>query len=133
MESTPPVAGKTPRPCPGDSPLWYLLLAVLCVAQGWLTLGLFGAERSWAAVLDDRPIVSGRHALHLYHGQLGVRSLLHQGSSSCYDPAFLAGYPKTPIFDSGCRPAELFLLAVGGSTVPRPTKSASPSCVCWCR
>ena len=60
-------------------------------------------------MLDDRPIVSGGHPLHLYHGFLGARSLRERGTASCYDPAFNAGYPKTPVFDSGSRPAELML------------------------
>src|SRR6185312_3937039 len=45
-----------------------------------------------------------------YHGLLGAQSWRAGGFGSCYDPAFQAGYPKTPIFDSGSRPAELFLL-----------------------
>src|SRR5262249_26055853 len=69
-------------------------------------------------LLDGRPILSGRHALHQYHGSLGARSLLRSGTLSCYDPAFHAGYPKTPVFDSGSRPAELMLTLGGGAFRP---------------
>src|SRR5262249_11190877 len=40
----------------------------------------------------------------------------------CFDPSFQAGYPKTPIFDSGSRPAELFLTLVGGAYRPAAYK-----------
>jgi hypothetical protein len=83
-----------------------------------MTLSLFGTDRSWENLRDDRPILSGRHPLHLYHGHLGARAFLKNGSSSCYDPAFQAGYPKTPVFDSSSRPAELFLLLAGGDYRP---------------
>jgi hypothetical protein len=87
-----------------------------------MTLGLFGGERPWESLLDDRPILSGRHPLHLYHGYLGARSLREHGSLSCYDPTFHAGYPKTPVFDSGSRPAELLLAAIGGRYCPAAYK-----------
>ena len=77
---------------------------------------------AWQALLDDRPLVSGRHPLHLYHGALGARSFLKNGTLSCYDPAFQAGYPKTPVFDGGSRPAELFLLCGGGRFNPAAYK-----------
>ncbi len=69
-------------------------------------------------MLDSRPIVSGRHPLHLYHGYLGARTLLLHGGLSCYDPWFYGGYPKTPIFDGGSRPAELVLLLGRGRFQP---------------
>ena len=91
-------------------PLWGLMLLALMAGQTAATLALFGPDRSWRNVVDDRPIMNGRHPLHLYHGFLGAQSWRDGGVGSCYDPAFQAGYPKTPIFDSGSRPAELFLL-----------------------
>jgi hypothetical protein len=86
----------------------------LVAGQAWLTLGLFGPAHALAPVLDDRPILSGRHPLHLYHGYLGARALLARGGLSCYDPSFFAGYPKTPVFDAGSRPAEIALALAGG-------------------
>ncbi len=116
MDVTPrPVSEGTPPGTPGDSRLWLLPLAGLLVWQGWMTLGLFG---SWDALCDDRPVLSGKHPLHLYHGHLGARALVRHGSTSSYDPAFQAGYPKTPVFDGGSRPAEVALCLTGGDFRP---------------
>jgi hypothetical protein len=94
---------------------WLLVLLGLLVGQGWLTLRLFTPDLSVERLLNDEPILSGQHPLHLYHGQLAAKTWRERGTSSCYDPAFQAGYPKTPVFDPGSRPAELFLLAARGS------------------
>src|SRR5437868_3135713 len=111
MESPPMAhtAVSTPNH-PGYQYLWNGLFAALVAWQSWMTLGLFGPSEALSRLADDQPIVSGRHPLHLYHGYLGARSILEQGTPCCYDPAFQAGYPKTPVFDSGSRPAELFLI-----------------------
>jgi len=95
--------------------VWLLVLLGLLVGQGWLTLRLFTPDLSFQRLLNDEPILSGQHPLHLYHGQLAAKTWRERGTSSCYDPAFQAGYPKTPVFDPGSRPAELFLLAARGS------------------
>jgi hypothetical protein len=95
------------------NPAWLVAAVAVVVAQAGLALALFGPNNPWAAVTDDRPILSGRHPLHLYHGTLGAAAFRHSRSAACYDPAFQAGYPKTPVFDGGSRPAELFAL-VGG-------------------
>ena len=86
----------------------------------WLTL--FGSDHPWRAVTDERPILSGRHPLHLYHGTLGAAAFATRGATTCYDPQFQAGYPKTPVFDGGSRPAELFLLLSGGRYRPAAYK-----------
>src|SRR5436190_166536 len=75
-------------------PVWLALLTW----QGWLALGLFGDDPV-AAVLDDRPILSGKHPQHLYLGALGAEALCRHSRTCAYDPGFQAGYPKTPIFD----------------------------------
>jgi hypothetical protein len=106
----------------GDHRAWWLLLLALLAWQSWMTLTLFGSARPWKSLLDDRPILSGRHPLHLYHGYLGARALREHGSLSCYDPTFHAGYPKTPVFDSGSRPAELVLALAGGRYCPAAYK-----------
>lgn len=106
----------------GEHPVWGLLLLALLAWQSWMTLTLFGGSQPWKNLLDDRPILSGRHPLHLYHGYLGARALHERGSLSCYDPTFHAGYPKTPVFDSGSRPAELVLALVGGRYCPAAYK-----------
>ena len=96
-----------------QQPAWLVAAALVLIAQAGLALSLFGSSRSWTAVTDERPILSGQHPLHLYHGTLGARAFRASRTATCYDPAFQAGYPKTPVFDGGSRPAELFAL-IGG-------------------
>jgi hypothetical protein len=112
---------------PGKS-LWLLIGTALLAAQGWMTLRLFDEEQPWQRLLDAQPILSGRHPLHLYHGYLGARSLCSNGVSCCYDPAFQAGYPKTPLFDCGSRPAEVFLYCAGGEYRPAAYKLGLAIC-----
>ena len=95
-------------------PVWLIAVALLLGAQGLLTLRLFTPDFSVDRLLDDAPIVSGRHPLHYYHGLIGAKTWKDRDTSSCYDPAFQAGYPKTPVFDGGSRPAEFFQL-IGGT------------------
>lgn len=102
--------------------VWLAIWFALVVWQGWMTLTLFGPDQPWQHLLDDQPIISGRHPLHLYHGYLGARSFYDQGTLCCYDPHYQAGYPKTPVFDNGSRPAELFLLVGGGTYRPAAYK-----------
>jgi hypothetical protein len=108
--------------------LSFVILTGLVAWQGWMTLALFGADDPWKRLVDDQPIVSGTHPLHLYFGWLGSSSLYEQGTLECYDPAFQAGYPKTPVFDSGSRPAELFLALAGGSFRPDAYKIGLAVC-----
>jgi hypothetical protein len=89
-----------------QQPLWLLAVALLVAGQAALALPLFGG---WQGLNDDRPILDGRHPLHLYHGSLGAAAFRDRFAVTCYDPNFQAGYPKTPVFDGGCRPAEAFL------------------------
>jgi hypothetical protein len=96
--------------------------------QGWITLTLFGPDQPMDRLLDDQPIVSGRHPLHLYHGYLGSLALYARGTPCCYDPGFQAGYPKTPVFDSGSRPAEWFLLLAGVAYRPAAYKIGLATC-----
>jgi hypothetical protein len=122
-------AGKRAPAGFGHSHFWSLLLLPLLLWQGWMTLSLFGRDRPWERLLDDEPVLSGRHALHQYHGQLGAQALWAHGRLCCFDPNFQAGYPKTPIFDGGSRPAELFLFLAGGGY--RPAAYKAGLAVCW--
>jgi hypothetical protein len=126
MERQPPADGP-PRGDPGNSRLWLLPLLALFAWQGWLTMALFGPD-PWRGLLDDEPILCGRHALHLYHGWLGAHAFFERGSLCCYDPSFQAGYPKTPVFDGGSRPAELFLILGGGTYQPAAYKVGLAAC-----
>jgi hypothetical protein len=111
----------------GNHRLWLVPLLGLVAWQGWLTLSLFGPDPRHG-LLGDEPIVSGRHPLHLYHGYLGARSFFERGALCCYDPSFQAGYPKTPVFDGGSRPAELFLILAGGGYRPAAYKVGLAVC-----
>ena len=130
----PPPNGALPSRAWRSSPVVAGVRSPSLAAQAWMTLGLFGPGHTTDRLLDDEPILSGRHPLHLYHGLLGARSFLSRGTLSCYDPAFQAGYPKTPVFDDGSRPAEI---AAGrwraGATCRASTSWAWPGCACWRR
>jgi hypothetical protein len=106
------------------------VLLALAAWQGWMVTTLFGPERAWERLTDDEPVVSGTHPLHLYHGYLGARTFYERRSTSCYDPAFQAGYPKTPLFDGGSRPAEIFLALAGGEYRPAAYKVGLAVCCC---
>lgn len=110
--------------------IWVAVFLALVGWQAWVTLSLFGQDQPWDQLLNDQPIISGRHPLHLYHGLLGAQTLFEQGRLCCYDPSFQAGYPKTPVFDDGSRPAELFLALGGGTYQPAAYKIGLASCCC---
>jgi hypothetical protein len=99
-------------------PWWLLAVALVAVGQAGLARHLFGP----AGLTDPRPVVSGRHPLHLYHAALGAGTFRDCYRTTCYDPNFQAGYPKTPVFDGGCRPAELALFLAGGNYDPAAYK-----------
>ena len=86
-------------------PRWLLGVVAVACAQAGLLLGLFGPDRAFEDLLDDRPVLSGRHPLHLYHGTLGAEAFGARGGTTVYDPNFQAGYAKTPWFDGASRPA----------------------------
>src|SRR5262249_37435146 len=89
--------------------------------HAWMTLTLFGERAEWESLLDERPVVCGRHPQYLALGIQGAQSLAAGGSGSCYDPSGDAGYPKTPIFN-GSRFAEIFLWLAGGGYQPTAYK-----------
>jgi hypothetical protein len=64
-----------------------------------------GLEGSW------QPIAFDDYALQFYYAQLGARFLTDGGVTWGYDPNFLAGYPKTPIYYPSSKPYE-FVLAL---------------------
>lgn len=100
--------------------LWLPALAALFLWHGWLTVGLFGPE-PLTALVDDRPVISGSNPQHQYLGAVGAQSFMRSGHSCAYDTEFLAGYPKTPIFD-GSRPAEIYMVLGGGVYRPAAYK-----------
>ena len=116
---------------PGNHPLWWLAFFALVAAQAWMTLGLFSREHTTDRLLDETPVISGRHPLHLYHGLLGARSWLNRGAPSCYDPTFQAGYPKTPVFDDGAGRPRCCSPSQADNIGQASTSWDWPACVCW--
>lgn len=108
------VSGALPNEGFRQRPAWLAVVALLLLGQGWLTLRLFAPDYDIKRLTNEEPIVAGRHPLHFYHGMIGVKAQQERDTSTCYDPAFQAGYPKTPVFDGGSRPAEIFQL-IGGT------------------
>src|SRR5262245_41466294 len=105
--------------CTRDRP-WSLRLAAcvlvaLSCGHAWLTFELFP---TWQSIINDEPVISVDHSIHLYHGYLGAKFLAGHGTSWGYDPYFMAGYPKTPVYDSSSAPAELFQLLAGARYSP---------------
>lgn len=96
-------------------PIWLLAVFVLMYGQAGMASQLFGGLHGRD---DDRPVVSGRHPLHFYHGKLGSETLHQRSGTACYDPNFQAGYPKTPVFDGGCRPVEVMFYFCGRDVGP---------------
>lgn len=90
--------------------VWAGCAVALLAVQGQVAAWWFGG---WKGLRDERPVVSGRHGVHQYHGVLGASQLRRTGQNVCYDPSFEAGYPKTPVFDEGCRLAEVLLWVSG--------------------
>src|SRR5206468_5343848 len=92
--------------------------------QAYLALHVFGSTDPWSAMTDGAPITDGRHPLHYYHARLFGQAWQRSHAFVCYDPLFQAGYPKTPVFDGGGRPAELAALFVRGDFDPCAYKLA---------
>ncbi len=95
-------------------PIWVrglVLLGILglCLGNAFLYLAPFGGWGFLTKGFSDQPILLGKHPLHLYHSVLGAKGLINRGSSTCIDPFFHAGYPKTPVFDSDSRIPERVL------------------------
>jgi len=54
----------------------------------------------------QQPIGFDDYALQFYYGRLGAENLRAGGVTFGYDPRFLAGYPKTPIYYPSSKPYE---------------------------
>ena len=77
MERTPPLpADGSALVARWAACAWLLVLVGIFAGQAGLTLLLFGAEQPLERLRDEQPILSGRHALHLYHGYLGSQALI---------------------------------------------------------
>lgn len=91
------------------SPL--VVTTILCLAHGlaiWIGLGGYaGLTNGWPLWRDDHPLY--------FHSALVTRSFLADTHTTAgYDPAFMAGYPKSVIFPASSTLPEL-VVALGGS------------------
>jgi len=70
---------------------------------GWSNLSPTGPEA------ERPPIAFDDHALQFYYGRLGSRFLSEGGVTYGYDPYFMAGYVKSPVYYPSSKPFELSL------------------------
>lgn len=100
------------------------ILAAVLIVHAVQAIRLFPGLGS---IVDAAPVVMVDHALHLYHGALGARFLRERGATWGYDPAFMAGYPETPVWDSSSNLSILSQWLAGGYS-PRAYKLVLLAC-----
>ena len=96
-----------------------LVLVAGCLAHGaliWRAMGgAEGINGPWPLWRDDHPLY--------YHSALVTRAFLSQsGTTAGYDPAFMAGYPKSVVFPASSTLPELVVWAFGGDQPARAYK-----------
>jgi len=79
-------------------PMWF----AICVCSAPFAVSILFASLN----KSDFELTSGSHPLHQYHAWIGAKGLLKKGCPSAFDPAFHAGYLKTPLFDNQSHPIE---------------------------
>lgn len=94
---------------------WTIRIATIaCLALGVASvLRVVGPEKLGFGAGEGpvQPIAFDDYALQFYYGQLGARMLDEGGVTYGYDPSFMAGYPKTPIYYPSSKPYEYVLAA----------------------
>ena len=79
-----------------------------CLAFGVAAaLRVVGLERVASGAASPTLLSYDDYALQFYYGQLGAQLLSETGVNYGYDPSFLAGYPKLPLYYPSSRPFEL--------------------------
>ena len=87
--------------------------AIAVATAAWLGFGVaaalrvVGPERVAGGAVSPTPIRYDDYALQFYYGRLGAQLLSETGVNYGYDPNFLAGYPKLPLYYPSSRPFEL--------------------------
>jgi hypothetical protein len=94
-----------------QSMLLWDLAVLLCVLHGWAIWtslgGREGLTNGWPIARDDHPLY--------YHSALVTRTFLKETAMTAgYDPAFMAGYPKSIVFPSSSTLPELVVYFFGG-------------------
>lgn len=115
VEAPAPAAAAVPGK-PGRRRSWarfvpIVLVVAASLGHGWaIWRGLGGREgiaNEWIPWRDDHPLY--------FHSALVTRAFLSQsGTTAGYDPAFMAGYPKSVVFPSSSTLPEVFVWAFGG-------------------
>lgn len=99
---------------PGNFPLRRTaraaVLVIIGAAHALATVRTVAGDQPLSTAFDDKPIVSGRHPVHLYHASAGAAAFHDTGDCAGFDPNFAAGFARTPAVDFDSRPYELFLL-----------------------
>jgi hypothetical protein len=90
-----------------------MILVFSCVSV-WRTVDPANLRAPTPAA-PGRPIAFDDHALQFYYGRLGSQFLAEGGRTHGYDPHFMAGYPKSPVYYPSSRPYELSLWLFGGA------------------
>jgi hypothetical protein len=109
----------TPREQEREPFVPVLLVCLLSGAHGlaiwWAMGGAAGLDNGWPLWRDDHPLY--------YHSALVTRSFLTRSATTAgYDPAFMAGYPKSVIFPASSTLPELVVWAFGGDEPERAYK-----------
>ena len=87
---------------------------LVCLALGpWTALRVVGWS-NLSQVGNATPIVFDDYALQFYYGRQGSQFLSEGGSTYGYDPYFMAGYVKSPIYYPSSKPFELSLRVFSG-------------------
>lgn len=90
---------------------WTILILVACLHGVAIYLGLGG----WSGLTSSWPIARHDHPLY-FHSALVTREFLTQnGTTAGYDPAFMAGYPKSVVFPASSTLPELAVFFFGGA------------------
>ncbi|MFI5215827.1 MAG: hypothetical protein ACHQ3O_04725 [Candidatus Limnocylindria bacterium] len=90
-----------------------LRVGIAIATATWLGFGVaaalrvVGPERVAGGAAAPIPLRYDDYALQFYYGQLGAQLLAETGVNYGYDPNFLAGYPKLPLYYPSSRPFEL--------------------------
>jgi len=114
--SEPPSSTRWRSPSGFAFAAFTVLIASLHGWAIWVALeGRAGLESGWPLWRDDHPLY--------FHSALVTRHFLAQnGTTAGYDPAFMAGYPKSVVFPASSTLPELWVAAFGGARPERAYK-----------
>lgn len=77
------------------------------------SLFIFNQFPSFSHLTNSSPIYYRDHALHYSFARMGKNFFLDHLTNWGYVPYFMAGFPKTPLFDASDNPIDIFMVLVG--------------------